>query len=398
MTSADPLIFVIAGEPSGDGIGGRLMAALTERTGGRVRFAGIGGPAMSAQGQDSQFPMSELTVMGLVEVLPRAPRLMRRMRQTAAAIRSLRPAAVVSIDAPAFCFGVWRRLRGAGIPLIHNVAPTVWAWRPGRARKYARTIDHLLALLPFEPPYFEREGLGCTFVGHPVLESGAGTADGARFRARHDLGAAGPVLGVLPGSRAGEVSRLIPHFGAAVRRLAEAHSGLEVVIPAVSGLVPEIRSASASWPARVVITDDEEAKFDAMAACDVAIAASGTVSLELAMAGVPMVIGFRVHPVTGVMLRRMIRVEYASLVNLLLDRPAIPELLQGECRADRLADAAGRLLVDEAARAAQREAAREALAMLSTSEGSPSKRAAAVVLELIEGAGSLNETMTGTNA
>lgn len=386
MTSTEPLIFLIAGEPSGDGIGGRLMAALHARSGGRIRFAGIGGPAMTDQGLDSLFSMSELAVMGVIEVLPRALGLLRRMRETAAAIRALGPAAVVSIDAPAFCFGVWRRLGQAGIPLIHFVAPTVWAWRSGRARKYARTIDHLLALLPFEPPYFEREGLACTFVGHPVLESGADTADGKVFRARHCLGEMGPVLGILPGSRRGEVARLMPHFGEAVVRLADRFPGLEVVIPAIPTLVPEIEAASRGWPVRTLVTGDIETKFDAMAACDVAVAASGTVSLELALAGVPMVIGYRINPVTMVLVQRMIRVKYTSLINILLERLAIPELLQGDCRADSLADATARLLISEPERDDQCAAAREALSMLSAGGISPSDRAAGVVLDLIEGA------------
>lgn len=395
MTSSEPLIFLIAGEPSGDGIGGRLMAALRARSGGRIRFAGIGGPAMTGEGLDSLFSMSELAVMGVVEVLPRALGLLRRMRETAAAIRALGPDAVVSIDAPAFCFGVWRRLGRAGIPLIHYVAPTVWAWRPGRARKYARTIDHLLALLPFEPPYFEREGLGCTFVGHPVLESGADAADGVAFRARHRLGEAGPVLGILPGSRRGEVARLMPHFGEAVVRLADRFPGLEVVIPAIPGLVPEIEAASRRWPVRALVTSDVETKFDAMAACDAAVAASGTVSLELALAGVPMVIAYRIHPVTNTLVRRMIRVKYASLVNILLDRPVIPELLQGDCRADGLADATARLLGSESERDDQRAAAGEALAMLSAGDILPSDRAAGVILEMIDGARNVGMTTMG---
>jgi len=384
VTSSEPLIFLIAGEPSGDSIGGRLMAALRARSGGRVCFAGVGGPAMTGEGLDSLFSMSELAVMGVVEILPRVPGLLRRMRETAAAIRALGPAAVVSIDAPAFCFGVWRRLGNSGIPLIHYVAPTVWAWRPGRARKYARTIDHLLALLPFEAPYFEREGLDCTFVGHPVLESGADAADGAGFRARHRLGEAGPVLGVLPGSRRGEVSRLMPHFGAAVVHLANRFPGLDVVIPAIPALVPEIEAVSRRWPVRSLVVSEIDAKFDAMAACDVAIAASGTVSLELAMAGVPTVIGYRLNPVTKALVSRMVRVKYANLVNLLLDRPAIPELLQGDCRADTIAGAAARLLGSELERNDQRAAFGAALAMLSAGDILPSDRAAGVILDLIE--------------
>ena len=339
MTTNEPLIFVIAGEPSGDGIGGRLMAALRQQSGGRVRFAGVGGAAMSAEGLDSLFPMSELSVMGVVEILPRAPKLLRRMRETAAAIRDLRPAAVVSVDAPAFCFGVWRRLRGAGIPLIHYVAPTVWAWR-------------------------------------------------------HGLGEPGPVLGVLPGSRRGEVERLMPHFGAAVARLSDQFPDLEVVVPAVPALAPEIEAASRDWPVRAVVSSETEAKYDAMAACDAAIAASGTVSLELALARVPMVIGYRLNPVTMALAKRMVRVKYVNLINLLLDRPAVPELLQRECRADRLAVAAAGLLDNETARAEQLAAAGKALAMLSVAGATPSDRAAGIVLDLIAAAGDADETTT----
>jgi len=381
--SGGPTIFLVAGEPSSDALGARLMSALKEARGDAVRFAGIGGAGMAAEGLDSLFPMGELSLMGLAEVLPHVPRLLRRIDETVSAIRAQRPDAVVTIDSPGFSFRVARRLAGSGIPLIHYVAPSVWAWRPGRARKIAGFLDHLLALLPFEPPYFRAEGLACTFVGHPVLESGAGDGDGPAFRRRHGIGDDVPLLCFLPGSRQGEVSRLLPVFAETVALVAKSRLDVEVVLPSVEGLAAAVSSATAMWPVRVrVVTGDAE-KFDAFAAADVALAASGTVALELAMAKTPAVIAYRMHPLTGWLARRLVRVRYVSLVNLVLDRPVMPELLLGECRADRLAKAVTSLLDDPQARAAQASGAAEALAVLGLDGAAPSRRAADVVLDVI---------------
>ena len=377
-----PLFFLIAGEPSGDEIGGRLIAALRDATGGELRLAGIGGEAMAAEGLKSLFPIEELSVMGLVEVVPRAAGIMRRMSQTADAIRRLAPDAVITVDAPAFASGVWRRLGGVDAALIHYVAPTVWAWRAGRARKLARKIDHLLALFPFEPPFFEAEGLDCTFVGHPGLEIEVAPGDGVDFRARHGIGE-GPVVGLLPGSRRGEITRLMPVLGDAIRRIAAAEPAVRAVIPAVPAYAARIREAAAAWPVPVAVSAERHERHAAMAACDAAIAASGTVSLDLALAGVPMVIAYRVNPVTASILRRMIRVRYATIVNLVLDRPAIPEFLQERCTGDRLAEAALKLLRDESARRAQREAAAAALAELRPGGARPSVRAAGAILDAV---------------
>ena len=380
--STSPLIFLVAGEPSGDEIGGRLIAALREATGGELRIAGIGGEAMAAKGLESLIPIEELSVMGLVEVLPRAFSIMRRMSETAEAIGRLSPDAVVTIDAPAFANGVWRRLGKIDASLIHYVAPTVWAWRAGRARKLAKRIDHLLALLPFEPPYFEAEGLDCTFVGHPGLEAGVAPDAGAAFRARHDIGA-GPVIGLLPGSRRSEISRLMPVYADAIQRIVAAEPAIRVVIPAVPAHAARIRTAVADLPAPVTVTADRQERHAAMAACDAAIAASGTVALDLALAGVPMVIAYKLNPVTASILRRMIRVRYATIVNLILDRPAIPEFLQEKCTGNRLAEAALRLVRNEGARRAQREAAASAIAALRPDGKSPSARAAEVILDIV---------------
>ena len=377
-----PLIFLVAGEPSGDEIGGRLIAALREATGGELEIAGIGGEAMSAEGLESLFPIEELSVMGLVEVLPRACSIMRRMSETAETIGRLSPDAVVTIDAPAFANGVWRRLGRIDTPLIHYVAPTVWAWRAGRARKLAGKIDHLLALLPFEPPYFEAEGLGCTFVGHPGLEAEIDSGAGAAFRARHGI-EAGPVIGLLPGSRHDEISRLMPVFADAIRQVAASAPGIRVVVPAVPAHAAAIRDAVARWPVAVTVTAEREERHAAMAACDTAIAASGTVTLELALAGVPMVVAYRFNPLTASIMRRMIRIRYVTIMNVILDRQAIPEYLQEKCTGSRLAGATLQLLRDEGARRMQREAAANAIAALRPAGKSPSTRAAEAILDIV---------------
>lgn len=383
-----PLLFLIAGEPSGDVLGARLMAALKRLTGGRVRFAGIGGERMEAEGLVSLVPQAELALFGVFELLPQLPNLLRRMDQTLAEIVRLKPDAVVTIDSPGFTARVAKRVRAAapGIPLIHYVAPTVWAWKPQRAKKYAAIYDHLMVLLPFEPPYFEAEGLACTFVGHSVVESGAGKGDGAAFRARHGIGPDKRLVAVLPGSRRGEVSRLLPIFRAALGRLLPAHPNLVAVIPTVATVRDHVRSAVADWPLPTVVVEGDAAKYDAFAAAEVAMAASGTVALELALAGLPTVIAYRLNRITVALYRRLIKIKYVNLVNLMLDRMLVPELLQEDCRPDLLAATVGRLLDDGAARREQIEGVAEVARWLGAgADVPPSERAAHVVLDVVAG-------------
>lgn len=380
-----PTLFLIAGEPSGDALGARLMASAKRLTGGRVRFAGIGGEKMIAEGLDSLFPMGELTLFGVFELLPHLPNLLRRIDQTVAAVLEQRPDAVIGIDSPGFTMRVSAKIRAVapGIPLIHYVAPTVWAWKPKRAAKYAAIYDHLLAILPFEPPYFEREGLACTFVGHSVVEGDAGKGVAARFRAQHGLTTADRLVAVLPGSRKGEVKRLLPDFRAALAILRPTHPGLVAVIPTVATVRDRVVAAVADWPVRVIVVEGDAAKYDAFAAAEAALAASGTVALELALARLPTVIAYRLNPVTVALYRRLIRVKYANLVNLMLDRMLVPELLQRECRPDRLAAELVRLLDDPQARREQIEGVAEVARWLGQGDRPPSERAARVILDII---------------
>ncbi|WP_158045659.1 lipid-A-disaccharide synthase [Skermanella pratensis] len=385
MTEQDPLIFLIAGEPSGDLLGARLMAALKRRAGGPVRFAGIGGERMIAEGLDTLFPLHELSLMGIAELVPKLPNLIRRLAQTAAEIRRRRPDVVVTIDAPDFCFRIAKRLKGQGIPFVHYVAPSVWAWRPGRARKVARVLDHLLALLPFEPPYFEREGLPCTFVGHPIVEGGAASGDGARFRTAHGIAPTDRLLTVLPGSRRSEIGRLLHDFRETIARLALRYPDLVVAVPTVPHVRDSVASEISCWPVRTILVEGDQDKYDAFAASEAALAASGTVALELALARLPAVIAYRMHPVTIGLYRRFIRVKYANLVNIMLDRMLVPELLQENCTPENLDAAITKLLDDPAARREQQDGVAEVARWLGLGGPPPSERAADVVLAVVKG-------------
>ncbi len=378
-----PLVFLVAGEPSGDMLGGRLMAALKKQTGGSIRFAGIGGERMTAEGLQSLFPMRELSVMGYLEVVLRIPHLLGRIRQTAGEARAMRPDGVVTIDSPDFSFRVGRRLRGGDMPLIHYVAPQVWAHRPGRAARVARFLDHMLALLPFEPPYFEAHGLPCSFVGHAVVEEGADHGDGEAFRAGHGIPPDATLVCALPGSRHSEVVRLLPVFGAVMGLLAARFSGLRVVVPTVEGVAAEVARAVARWPVDALVVAGWRHKYDAFAASTVALAASGTVAVELAISGLPAVITYKANPLTEWAANRMMRVPYVSLINLILDRPVVPELLRDRCRPDLLADAVGALLSDRDARVAQSAEARRAAELIGLGGPPPSRRAAEIVLDVI---------------
>ena len=358
------------------------MAALKEATDGAVAFQGVGGPAMRAQGLESLFPMSELSVMGIVEILPHARKLFGRMRETAAAIDATQPDAVVTIDAPAFAHGVAKRIRSGHIPRIHYVAPQLWAWRPWRVYKFRRHFDHLLALLPFEPDWFAERDVDCRFVGHPVVESEIEQADGTGFRARHGIDPKSPAICVLPGSRQGEVSRLAEPFGETLRRLHDRYPNLTAVIPTVPNVAEAVKTAFSDTPFRTVIVEEVSDKFSAMAACDVGLAASGTVTLELSMARVPYVVAYKVTTVTYWLASMLIQVPYANLINLTLDREVVPECIQGRCEPEVLFGHISRLL--DGAGAAQVEAMRPALEAMGLGGPPPSERAAAAVLEIIE--------------
>ncbi|MFN3970737.1 MAG: lipid-A-disaccharide synthase [Gemmobacter sp.] len=369
-------LFLIAGEPSGDRLGAALMAGLRDLV-PDVAFQGIGGPLMQAQGMASRFPMQELSVMGLAEILPKYPHLKRRIRETAAAVDAAAPDALVTIDSPDFCLRVAGLARAArpGLRTIHYVAPSVWAWRPGRAARMAQVIDHVLALLPFEPPYMTAAGMTCDFVGHPVVAERQATQAERQAHAGPS-----PLILALPGSRRGEVARMAPVIGTTLALLKPRFPDLWVVLPTVAGVRDLVGEVTQAWPVRPRIVEDAGLKRGAFAAADVALAASGTVSLELAAAGCPMVIAYDMHPVTMWLMRRMARVDTVTLVNLVSETRAVPEFLGRDCRAARIAPALARLLDDPAARAAQTAAMALTMDRLGRGGEAPGMRAARSVL------------------
>ena len=378
-----PLIYLIAGEASGDVLGARLMRAIAARR-ADATFAGIGGEAMAAQDLASLFPISDLALMGLLEVLPRLLHLKARLAQTQADIAARRPAAVVTIDSPGFTLRVLRAIAPLGIPRAHYVAPQVWAWREHRVRHYPGLWESLLCLFPFEPAFFARHSLPATFVGHPVLESGAETGDAARFRARHAVRPDATLLIVMPGSRRTEVSRLLPILGATLRRIGPSVPRLQPVVPLASPVAEAVRAGTQSWPIPPILVTETQDKHDAFAASAAALTKSGTSTLELALAGVPMLVAYRVNPLSAAIVRRTVKVRYASVLNLLAEREIIPEMIQQDCTPDRLGPALTRLLTDPAAAAAQCAACRDELEKLRPPHGLPSEAAADAVVELLD--------------
>jgi lipid-A-disaccharide synthase len=373
-------IFLIAGEPSGDVLGARLMAALRARA-PDVEFEGIGGARMAEAGLASRFPMAELSVMGLAEILPRIRALKRRISETVAAILASRPDVVVTIDSPGFCLRVLRGIEGAGIRRVHYVAPQVWAWRQERVKKFPGLWEELLCLLPFEAAFFAPFGLNPVFVGHPVLESGADHGDAARFRAAHGLAAQEIPVVLMPGSRVTETTRLLPVFRETMRQLAEALPLTRPVVCAAAGMAEAVAAHTAGWGGRPpIIVTDIAGRYDAFAAAGAALTKSGTSTLELAMAGVPMAVTYRVNPVSAAIGRRLIKVSHVAMINLLAGGSLVPELLQQDCTPARLCATLAGLLTDPAAAGAQRAGFAAALATLQAPSGLPSDAAAARVL------------------
>ena len=374
-------IFILAGEASGDALGGRLMQALQRQTNGEVKFTGVGGELMQAAGLNSLYPMSDLSVMGIFEVIKVLPRLLKRLKQTKQHILATRPDIIITVDLPDFSFRLAKQLRGSGIPHIHYTPPTVWAWRPGRARKIAPLLDHLLAILPFEPPYFEKYGLPTTFVGHYVTETGIDSIDRHLFRKAQNIPEHVPLLCVLPGSRQQEITTLLPLFDKAVHQLQQRHPYLHIVVPTTLSLHKQVQEQVSKWKIPHTIVHDTTEKYAAMRASNAALAASGTVNLELAMARTPFVIAYKVSRITGWLAKRLIHVKYAVMVNIIKNKLIVPELLQEECNAENMVHELDLLLNSSEARQRQIEAFEDVTKSLQVDSIAPSEKAAEVVIK-----------------
>ena len=383
---AKPLsLMLVAGEPSGDLLGGQLMAALRAVAGDSVTVFGMGGPAMAAQGLTSLFPLKDTAVMGLREVVPKIPVILRRVRDIAGVAMTRRPDAVVLIDSPDFNHRIAQRLKRLApqIPTINYVAPQVWASRQYRARAMARDFDLLLALLPFEPPFFEKYGLNTVFVGHPVIERARLMTGGPELRAKLGIAPEAPVLCVLPGSRTSEIRFILPVFREAVAQIAKRVPGLITLLPTVPHVAARVRAATENWPAPLHIIEGDADKYAAFKAANAALAASGTVTTELALARTPMVVAYRVGGLTYALAQVLFRFKYFALVNLLLDRMAVPELLQHNATPQALADAVTPLLIDKFAAAKQVADLNEVAKLLGEGSEAPSLRAAHAIVDFV---------------
>ena len=384
-TSRRLRVAVVAGEPSGDQLGFKLMRALSEQTNGEIAFLGVGGAAMTAEGLASLFPLTDVAVMGILPVLARLPTLIDRIRRASAAIAAVRPDALVIIDSPDFTHRVARRVRRAlpDLPVVDYVSPSVWAWRPGRARAMRAYVDCVLALLPFEPEAHRRlGGPRCVYVGHPLVERLAELRPGdeeARRRA-----AKPPLVLALPGSRRSVIARLMADFGAAIAAAEREAGPFEIVLPTLPHVESDVRALAALWPRPPRIVVGEAEKFAAFSSARAALAASGTVTLELALAGVPLVGAYKVSGVEA-LLRPLVTLPFSVLLpNLALGEAAIPEFLQGDCRPEALATALAALVSDGPARSAQLAALDQLDARMRLADGRPpSAHAAAAVLETI---------------
>ncbi len=379
-------VMLVAAEASGDDRGARLARALRQRLGQGVRFVGTGGEKLAAEGVASPFNIAELSIVGVFEGLLAYRRVMRRVADTAALAQRENPDVAVLIDSWGFTIRVARALRRAapGLPLVKYVGPQVWAWRPGRARILASAVDHLLSINAVDPPYFAAAGLATTFVGDATLALDFTDADPACLRAEIGASVEAPILLVLPGSRPGELNRMLPPFLDAATILLKARPDLEVVIAAAATIAEDLRGRLSGASDRIHLIEGEELKRAAMKAATVALACSGTVTTELALAGCPFVVGYRLGPMTHAVLKPLLRTRYITLVNIAAGQEIARERLQGACTGPRLASDIAALLDDPAARRCQVEAQNVALSKMGRGGPNPSEAAADAILAILE--------------
>lgn len=334
-------IYLIAGEASGDLLGSALMRSLRQVTNQPITFLGIGGQSMQTEGLQSLFPMQELSLMGFSEIIPHLPKLFKRIQQTLHHIREVKPDIVVTIDSPGFNCQIAKRLKDRSFPLVHYVAPSVWAYKPKRAKKFAKLFDHLLALLPFEPPYFEKEGLATSFVGHPIVENLSTTPIDPKsintFKKQHHIPQDATLLLAMPGSRITEIKRLLPIYLECFGLLKKSIPNLQILIPTVPGLRTPIKKLIKDNTNSIHLIDNQTEKQLAYEVCQLGLIKSGTSTLEVAKAKIPMIVAYKVSYITYRLIKAMIRIPYASLINIIANKLILPEYLQQDCTAPKLA-------------------------------------------------------------
>ena len=376
-------VYLVTGEPSGDLLGARLMRAMKADT--AVDFFGVGGESMQAEGLESLFNISDLAVMGIFEVLPHLPKILGRIRQTLDDIERIKPDIVVTVDSWSFSkqihLGLIKRM--IKIPHIHYVAPQVWAWKAKRADQIKKWVDHLMMLLPFEEKFFAKKGVPFTYVGHPVTEGGADKGSASRFITMHNLSRKDFIFTILPGSRKNEIKYLLPIFEQVVMEMAKKHKNLRVVLPTVETVREKIEPIVEKWKVPVMIVTGELARYDAFAASNLALAASGTVSLELAMASVPHVVAYKMNWLTGKLAAPILKrkIKFVNLINILADEQIIPECLQDDCNFDKIMLELEKVMAD----GGKEQKQKAQIVMRSLGAGdvlTPSQKAATVVRKI----------------
>nr|WP_271788938.1 lipid-A-disaccharide synthase [Commensalibacter communis] len=384
MSTSTYTIWLLAGETSGDELGAKLIKALRHFN-PNLKFCGVGGPKMQEQGLELLFPMQDLAVMGLVEVLPKIRMLSNRLTQAVEHIQTIRPDVVVTIDSPGFSLRLLKRIADLSIPRIHYVAPQVWAWHESRVKKFPGLWEKLLCLLPFEKEFFSKHGLQSTFVGHPILETEVHHGNAEQFRKDHEISDEAPIVLFMPGSRRSELPKLMPVFKQTLSLLKRQLPEVTAVIPTSPLAKERVLQMVNDWPVKPIIIHDPHDKYNAYAAASAALTKSGTTTLELALAKVPMAVTYRVNPVTAIIARRMIKVPYVCMLNLLANKEIVPELLQEDCHPEKLSAMLMGLLTDPEKAKAQQDAFTEIMHQLSgPNDELPSHVAAKEILEMIK--------------
>lgn len=378
-------IYLIAGEPSGDALGSRLMRALKKKTGGEVEFYGLGGDMMEGEGLTSLFDISDLAIMGLAEIIPSIPKVLRRIKETVADIVKIQPDVIVTIDSWSFGSRVQKAVRKLklGIPQVHYVAPQVWAWKKKRAKTMYKYVDHLLTLLPQEPKYFTPYGLKTTFVGHPVIESNITKGDAETFRKKFNISSERRIIAVLPGSRHTEVARLLPVFLETAAQIKAEDERFYFVIPTVRTVAKRVKQMAAASGLDILVVENEEDRHNAYMASEAAIAASGTVALELAIVNIPHLIAYKVSPFSAILVRHFLHIQFVNLSNILLGREVIPELLQERCVAANIKSYLTNILDKGDWYEKQMEGFAKVREILGMGKQTPSENAGDVILKII---------------
>ncbi|EUK18582.1 lipid-A-disaccharide synthase [Commensalibacter papalotli (ex Servin-Garciduenas et al. 2014)] len=385
MSATTHKIWLLAGETSGDELGAKLIKALRHFN-PDLKFYGVGGTKMQEQGMEILFPMQDLAVMGLVEVLPKIHMLSNRLNQAAQDIQLKQPDVVVTIDSPGFSLRLLKKIADLHIPRVHYVAPQVWAWHESRVKKFPGLWEKLLCLLPFEKSFFAKHGLDSAFVGHPILETDVHHGNGQQFRKEHQVPETAPVLLLMPGSRRSELPKLMPVFKQTLVLLKRQLHDVVAVIPTSPLAKEHVEHTVQDWPIKPIIIHDQQDKYNAYAAANAALTKSGTTTLELALAKVPMIVTYRVNPITAMIARRMIKVPYVCMLNLLANKEVVPELLQEDCNPAHLTATLLGLLTDPQKAKAQQDAFTEIMHQLSGPNNElPSRVAAKEILGMING-------------